>query len=265
MRDKSIDSISGNYNNIAISDSVTVHKDKHLPPPYQLPLLDSYFCGRKNELSCLLEHLYPGTIITICGPGGMGKSALAAQAVHILELSRFPDGIVFHSFYHQPSTDIALQAIAEAFQIEVKANLESGVRQALAGKKALLILDGAEEADDLQAVLKLCGSCGVLITSRRRSDAVDARIDLGPLSPAAAVNLLRTWSGSEEKETIMQSICAVLGYYPNAIRVAGRYLGTTGESATEYLRWLEQEPHSLSTACRSSASSAPSRMSKAFL
>lgn len=242
MVGKSIDSVSGNYNNIAISGSVAVHGYKHLPPPYQLPPLDTFFVGREEEVACLLEQLYPGTIITICGPGGIGKSALAAQVVRMLEASRFPDGILFHSFYHQPSTNIAFQAIAETFQIEEKKNLESDVRQALAGKQALLILDGAEEADDLQAVLKIHGSCGVLITSRRKSDAVAARIDLAPLSAAAAVNLLRAWSGDEEKETIVQRICTILGYHPNAIRVVGRYLGTTGESAAEYLRWLEEEP-----------------------
>ena len=39
--------------------------------------------------------------------------------------------------------------------------------QALAGKTALLVLDGAEAADDLPAVLAVAGSCGVLITTRR--------------------------------------------------------------------------------------------------
>lgn len=157
--------------------------------PQQLPSLDACFLGRDKDLAALLEQLQPGRAAAVCGPGGMGKSALAAQAVSKLEAGRFPDGVIFHSFYHQPSTDIALQTVCQAFQVEVKAGLEMTVREVLSGKKALLILDGAEEADDLSALLKLRSTCGVLITSRKRSDAQGFRLDLKPLEeqPAAAV------------------------------------------------------------------------------
>jgi len=33
-----------------------------------------------------------------------------------------------------------------------------------------------------------------------------------------------------------------MGGWPLALRIAGQYLRNTGESATEYLRWLEKEP-----------------------
>ncbi|MCI5122475.1 MAG: hypothetical protein D3908_15060, partial [Candidatus Electrothrix sp. AUS4] len=66
-------------------------------PPRQLPPLDACFLGRDTELVTLLEQLQPGRVAAVCGPGGMGKSALAAQTVHKLEevdKDRFPDGIV---------------------------------------------------------------------------------------------------------------------------------------------------------------------------
>jgi tetratricopeptide (TPR) repeat protein len=214
------------------------------PPriPRLLPSLDACFLHREKELAWLLDALHPGKVVAICGPGGMGKSALAAQAVHQLESAHFPDGIVFHSFYHQASTEMALQTIAGAFHIEAKAGLESAVRQVLSGRKALLILDGAEEADDLPAVLKLRGTCGVLITSRKRADAQGARLDLTPLEERPAAEVFCAYSGTAADDASVQGICKILGGWPVALRIAGRYLSSTGESAAEYLKWLEQEP-----------------------
>jgi hypothetical protein len=81
--------------------------------PLQRPLRVQHFTGRAAELARLLEDLRPGSSVTLCGPGGMGKSALAAEAVWTLAPGddapvRFPDGIIFHSFYHQPEAGQAL-------------------------------------------------------------------------------------------------------------------------------------------------------------
>ena len=109
--------------------------------------------------------------------------------------ARFPDGILFHTFYHQPQADLALEAIARAYGEELRPNLAEAARRALAGRRALLVLDGAEAADDLEAVLAVAGSCGVLITTRRHADAPAGWLDIGPLPPAEAVRLLQAWGG----------------------------------------------------------------------
>lgn len=219
----------------------------HYPPappsiPHQPPPLNTCFLGRDKQLAELLPLLHPGKVVAVCGPGGMGKSALAAQAVHQLEPARFPDGIIFHSFYSHPRIEEALQRIAKAFCIEAKPSLEIAVEDALAGRKALLILDGAEEADDLQALLRLRGTCGVLITSRKRSDAQGARLDLKPLAEQDAAAVFREYSGVAADDASVQGICKILGGWPVGLRIAGRYCSSTGESAAGYLRWLEQEP-----------------------
>jgi tetratricopeptide (TPR) repeat protein len=210
--------------------------------PNQCPALEPCFLHRDDELAWLNERLHPGAVVAVCGPGGMGKSALAAKAVSRLEPARFPDGIVFHSFYHQPSTEQALQAICEAFKVEAKAGLESAVRQAISGRRALLMLDGTEEAHDLPTVLKLRGQCGVLITSRKRTDAQGVRLDLIPLEERQAAEVFSAYSGPVDDAASMAGICKILGGWPVALRIAGRYLSSTGESAADYLRWLEDEP-----------------------
>jgi len=243
---------SGGGKQTVVKDGATViqAKEVHLGSrqpalpviPRDLQPLDDCFLGRDKELAELVKRLHPGKVVAVCGPGGMGKSALAAQAVHQLEENRFPDGIVFHSFYGQPETEQALQAVCAAFQVEAKAGLASTVRQVLSGKKALLILDGAEEADDLKAVLDLRSTCGVLITSRKRDDAQGFRLDLTPLEDEPAVEVLREHSGLAEDDDAVQGICTILDGWPVGLRIAGRYLGSRGESAAEYLKWLEQEP-----------------------
>ncbi|MDU9049797.1 MAG: tetratricopeptide repeat protein [Candidatus Electrothrix sp. Rat3] len=242
MPDTIIQKVQGDKNIFAGKGDIHVYSDPPPPPPRQLPYLDACFLGRDTELAELVKQLQPGKVTAVCGPGGMGKSALAAQAVSRLEESRFPDGIIFHSFYGKPETEQALKSVCDAFQVEAKAGLAGTVRQALAGKKALLILDGAEEADDLKAVLALRSSCGVLITSRKRDDAQGFRLDLTPLDRKPAVEVLREHSGLAGDDDAMQGICKILDGWPVGLRIAGRYLCTRGESATDYLRWLKKRP-----------------------
>src|SRR5689334_22095087 len=79
-------------------------------PPFRLPPVASSFVGREIELTWLQQQLGgdDGKIVGLCGPGGMGKTALAARALKLLSTQegwreRFPGGIFYHSFYSYPS------------------------------------------------------------------------------------------------------------------------------------------------------------------
>ena len=113
---------------------------------------------------------------------------------------------------------------------------------ALSNKQVLLILDGAEEADHLREIIALRGQCGVLITSRKKTDAGPLRLDLQPLPSEQAEEVLRAWGGDADDRDSIERISALLGGWPVALRIAGHYLHSTGEPATAYLRWLEEEP-----------------------
>ena len=63
--------------------------------------------GTQGGGGWLLAELQPGRRVTLCGPGGMGKTALASEAIWRLAPGdvppeRFPDGVLWHSFYGQP-------------------------------------------------------------------------------------------------------------------------------------------------------------------
>ena len=160
-----------------------IHFHTDPPPagaPLQRPPRADHFTDRKRELAQLLEDLQPGRVVTLCGPGGIGKTALAAEALWTLAPgdappARFPDGILFHSFYARPDPALALQHIVTSFGAEPRPSLPSAALRVLAGKRALLVLDGTEDTDDLRAVLDVRGGCGVLVTSRARQDALAER------------------------------------------------------------------------------------------
>jgi tetratricopeptide (TPR) repeat protein len=68
------------------------------------------------------------------------------------------------------------------------------------------------------------------------------RLDLKPLEEQPAAAVFCEHSGAAADDTSVQGICKILGGWPVGLRIAGRYLSSTGESAADYLGWLEQEP-----------------------
>ena len=218
------------------------------PIPLQLPPRAEHFTGRQAELARLLAGLQPGRVVTLCGPGGIGKTALAAEAIWTLAPGDappacFPDGFIFHSFYNQPQATLALEAIARAYGEEPRPSPAAAARRVLAGRQALLVLDGAESADDLSVVLAVRGGCGVLVTSRARQDAVAGRQDITPLPDSDAIQLLQAWGGARAAdETAARRICELVDGLPLAVRLAGRYLAQREEDAADYLAWLQETP-----------------------
>ena len=65
----------------------------YVPPratPLQRPPRAKHFTGRERELAQLLDDLQPGRVVTLCGPGGIGKTArpqpIAQTQGHIVTL-----------------------------------------------------------------------------------------------------------------------------------------------------------------------------------
>jgi tetratricopeptide (TPR) repeat protein len=212
------------------------------PPPVE------HFKDRETELEELLCDLRPGQVVTLCGPGGIGKSALAAEAIWRMSPGneppeQFPDGIIWHDFYTEARSDIALENIARCFGEEPVPSPVAAAKRALAGKHVLLFLDGTEDTDNLPAVLSIRGSCGVLVTSRKRKDALAEWQDIESLDLDEAVKLLQAWGGEQAAdEQAVRRICELTGGLPLAVRIAGHYLKMSGETASEYLEWLEETP-----------------------
>jgi hypothetical protein len=231
------------------SGTTTIYKSPPPRIPLQKPPRPLHFIGREKELDYLMENLQPGRVITLCGPGGIGKTALAAETIWRLAPGndppeRFPDGIVFHSFYGYPQASIALEAIACAYREELRPNPIEAARRALANRHALIILDGAEAADHMEEILSVSGSCGVLITTRRHRDAPLDWKDLPPLQLDQSMKLLKACGreSADAEDAIIRKICELMGGLPLAIFLAGRYIAQRRQRATDFLAWLEASP-----------------------
>ncbi len=232
------------------AQTIYVNKEgKETRIPLIIPPRSQYFQGRESELQKLLADLQPGKIVTICGPGGIGKTALASEAIWQLTENGtrhpdlFPDGVLFHTFYNQPSSDVALEAIALAYGLEPRPTPLAAAQIALSNRCALLVLDGAEAADDLKKVLDVRGYGAVLVTSRDRADLFESGQDISPLETEYSLALLKDWGGDQiDDDEVARRICELVGNLPLAVRLAGSYLAVNKEKIGAYTQWLESSP-----------------------
>src|SRR5262249_49468323 len=142
-------------------------------PPGGLPLPLTSFVGREREVAAAYSALrWDGVrLLTLTGPGGVGKTRLALRVAGQLA-GDFPDGVWFVPL--APVRDPALVASAVAGVLGVRetagCTLAEGLRTFLRGKRALLLLDNwehvLEAAPVMTDLLAACPHLTVLATSR---------------------------------------------------------------------------------------------------
>ncbi len=130
------------------------------------------FIGRQQERTELGQILTENRLVTLLGPGGVGKTRLALQLAEGL-LDRFPDGIWFTDLSAVTEADLVYPKIAEALGIAEGSPLpaKEKILSFLQKRKLLLILDNCEHlihqtALASQALLAGCPDLTLLSTSR---------------------------------------------------------------------------------------------------
>jgi predicted ATPase/transcriptional regulator with XRE-family HTH domain len=144
-------------------------------PPVNLPKALTPFIGREPELSTLDQLLCDPqcSLLTIVGPGGIGKTRLAIE-VATRQRNIFPDGVWFAPLAPLSSSDYLIPAIADAlkFRFQGPATPQEQLLNYLHNKRALLVLDNAEHLLDGAAlfieILKHSPQVKLLVTSRER-------------------------------------------------------------------------------------------------
>ncbi|MEJ3741880.1 tetratricopeptide repeat protein [Actinomycetes bacterium KLBMP 9797] len=172
--------------------------------PAQLPADVPGFVGRTDELARLtaLSDVDHGWIATIDGTAGVGKTALAVHWAH-RATDRFPDGQLYVNLRgFDPAgaavaPDEALRGFLEALGVpphQVPAELDQRAalyRNRLTGRRVLVVLDNARDAEQIQPLLPGSPGCVVVVTSRHRLSGVDAiPITVNTLPAADAHRLL---------------------------------------------------------------------------
>lgn len=210
-----------------------------------LPRDSPVFTGRERQLRHLLDSVTkpgePGRVVAIHaidGMAGVGKTAFAVRAGHLLA-DQYPDGQIFLCLHaHTAGRDRvapsdALAFLLEAIGVTPPLPLDVDARAALwrhrmNGKRILLILDDVASHLQVSPLLPSSKDCLVLITSRRRLEALDGvlPLELDTMPPNEAQMLyirLANRDAREAESEAVAELCRLCGHLPLAISlVAGR-------------------------------------------
>ncbi|MBV9380722.1 MAG: tetratricopeptide repeat protein [Streptosporangiaceae bacterium] len=191
--------------------------------PHQLPAHTPHFVGRADELARLTSLLdraagpsqhAGGTLIisAIGGTAGIGKTALALRWAH-QEADRFPDGQLYVNLrgFDPAGSPVHPAEVIRSFlgalgvgptAIPVSLDAQAALyRSLIAGRRFLLLLDNARDAEQVRPLLPGTETCLVLVTSRSQLSSLAARegaqlLDLDSLTKAEAGELLTLHLGS---------------------------------------------------------------------
>ncbi|SCF15708.1 Helix-turn-helix domain-containing protein [Micromonospora matsumotoense] len=237
----------------------------HRPRPMQLPLDVPGFTGRVVQLA-QLDRLFDGgprrmSTVVVCalvGRPGIGKTALALHWAHRFA-ARFADGVLHvdlggnRARRSPTSPSDVLGCLIEALAVPaggIPRGLDARVglyRSLLAGRRMLIVLDDAWDADQVRPLLPGVAGCMVLVTSRDWLTGLVAGevahpVVLDRLAPEEAYELLRARLGAHRLAAEPEAVGGIVAHcqgVPRALAmVAARAAVQPGVSLTELARQL---------------------------
>ncbi|WP_327638995.1 tetratricopeptide repeat protein [Kribbella sp. NBC_00482] len=194
--------------------------------PTALPEPLNDLIGRADTLAEAQEQLAGNRLMTLVGPGGVGKTRLA------LELGRNATNACLVELAPLRQGDV-LDALATALGLrDESTDLLPRLLDSLSSRQLLLILDNCEHLDLADLVRRLLAAAPglrVLATSREPLGLTGERVlDVPPLTAAAAEELFQARAGVTDDVT---AICERLDGIPLALELAAtrvRALGVQG-------------------------------------
>lgn len=205
---------------VASVDMLSGADDPNAPPPNLNPLI-----GRAAEEAQITDALGSSRLVTLVGPGGVGKTHLMRHTVHgrqalMVELAEV----------HEPD-DVVRAVLLGVGGIE-RSDVapRDALVDVLTGRSVLLAVDNCERvigsvASMVAHLLQRCPKLQVLATSRHPLQLADEHvIRIGPLSPDDARELLITRADRHgvrlDDDDIVTSVCNRLDHLPLAIELA---------------------------------------------
>jgi predicted ATPase/DNA-binding SARP family transcriptional activator len=140
-----------------------------------LPAPPTSIVGRDREVDALQGTLWRQDVrlVTLIGPGGVGKTRLAIEAASQVT-EDFADGVAFVPLAAVRDPGLLLQTIANTLGLREEPNVHIAeiLTSHLRAREMLLVLDNVEQllgaAPDIGNLLASCPALTVLVTSRER-------------------------------------------------------------------------------------------------
>jgi predicted ATPase/DNA-binding CsgD family transcriptional regulator len=209
--------------------------------PNNLPTRPTTFVGREAELAELHARLPSARLLTIVGPGGSGKTRLAAQLA-AEQVGRWRDGVWWVGLEELAEDAQVGGAVARALDVLVDPSREAAdsLRAQLATRRLLLCLDNCEHVLDAAAQLadglfRDCPEVTVIATSREPLGLTGETVwRLEPMAaPEAralflerAVHAAPNLAVDDEDAAAITSMSARLDGSPLALELAAAWLRT---------------------------------------
>ena len=137
-----------------------------------LPVRLTSFVGREHELAEIRELVSANRLVTLTGPGGIGKTSLAIEVALALQ-AQFADGVTLVELSALPDDELVPQSVAAALGVGERhdESILATLRTAVGRTQRLLVLDNCEHvlpscASIAEALLQACPRLRILVTSR---------------------------------------------------------------------------------------------------
>ncbi|MEV0380677.1 BTAD domain-containing putative transcriptional regulator [Nonomuraea sp. NPDC050643] len=198
-------------------------------PPTNLPAPLTDLIGRDAELAEVRGLLESSRLVTLTGPGGVGKTRLALSAARA---SSPPDGVWLVELAGAADAAEAVAAVL-GVRDDGAAPLVPRLAAALAAKRVLLVLDNCEHlvggvAGLVSALLRAAPGLRVLATSQEPLSVTGECVRVvPPLPEAEAVRLFTDRANVEASETVA-TICRRLDGIPLALELAATRVRALG-------------------------------------
>jgi predicted ATPase/class 3 adenylate cyclase len=150
--------------------------------PTNVPAQLTSFVGRDEESADIERLLGEARLVTVTGPGGVGKTRVALHVATALR-ERFADGVWFVDLAPLAQGELVAATIAAAFNVEAvgaRPAIDELVA-ALRAKKTLVVLDNCEHviagaAAAMETILQQCAGVRAIATSREALGVAGERV-----------------------------------------------------------------------------------------